>query len=137
LVLPKLRLSSCPSKFIIPNSALHYLGPTKELIPDQNKSIFSRLNDPNKADMTNRYQVSKLLIIYVVREIASRIKASGKPVVIVNTPNPSHYKSDLVREIEGPTPPDFLARSTEIGSRTLVNGVLAVRPAGPMASILC
>ncbi|KAH7152009.1 hypothetical protein B0J13DRAFT_470643 [Dactylonectria estremocensis] len=130
LLLPKLRESPVPGKFVIPNSGMHYWAPIKELIPKDNETIFSRLNDPNSADMGSRYQVTKLLVIYVTRELASRMKASQKKAITINTPNPSYCKSDLLREGVPGTPPDFLARSTEMGSRALVHGVLA----GPESS---
>lgn len=125
LLLPKLRQSPFPGKFIIPNSALHYVASPKELTSHDNAPIFSLLNNQKKTDMSSRYNIAKLLILYVVRELASRMKASGKPVVIINTPNPSYCKSGLLRDHEGPAPPDFLARTTEMGSRALVDGVLA------------
>ncbi|CAM1510894.1 Fc.00g084070.m01.CDS01 [Cosmosporella sp. VM-42] len=125
LLLPKLRSSSNPGKFVIPNSAMHYWAPTKELIPDKDKTIFSRLNDPKTADMAARYQVSKLLVLYVTRELASRMQSSKKPSIIINAPNPSYCKSGLIREVPGGAPPDFIARTTEMGSRALVHGVLS------------
>ncbi|CAF3628811.1 unnamed protein product [Fusarium graminearum] len=126
LLLPKLRKSSFPGKFIIPNSATHYWAPTKELVPDEKaEPIFSRLNDPVKSNMAARYYVSKLMVLYLTREIASRLDTSEKNSVIINTPNPSYCKSGLMREKEDVAPPDFLARSGEMGSRALVAGVLA------------
>ncbi|KAF7563907.1 hypothetical protein G7046_g214 [Stylonectria norvegica] len=125
LLLPKLRSAPSSPRFVIPNSAMHYWAPTKELIPSKDASIFSRLNDPDKADMANRYQVTKLLVIYATRELAARLQASGKKIVIINTPNPSYCKSGLIREAPGSAPPDFMARTTEMGSRALVNGALA------------
>ncbi|KAF4448937.1 hypothetical protein F53441_7706 [Fusarium austroafricanum] len=126
LLLPKLRKSSFPGKFVIPNSATHYWAPIKELVPDEKASpIFSRLNNPETSDMANRYYVSKLLVLYITREIAARLGDSEKSGVIINTPNPSYCKSGLMREKEDQTPPDFLARTSEMGSRALVDGVLA------------
>ncbi|KAG5746888.1 hypothetical protein H9Q70_010413 [Fusarium xylarioides] len=126
LLLPKLQKSSYPGKFVIPNSATHYWAPIKELIPDDKEGkIFSRLNDPEKSIMESRYYVSKLIVLYITREIASRLKASEKSNVIINAPNPSYCKSGLMREKQDVAPPDFLARSTEMGSRALVTGVLA------------
>jgi NAD(P)-dependent dehydrogenase (short-subunit alcohol dehydrogenase family) len=131
LLLPKLRQAPSTGRFVVPNSALHYLAPTKDLeVAAGGKSIFARLNDPNNVDMEARYSVSKLLVIYVTRELASMMAASDKPAVIVNTPNPSYCKSGLLREAPGPAPPSFLARTTEMGSRALVHGLLA----GPESS---
>ncbi|PCD31346.1 hypothetical protein AU210_011001 [Fusarium oxysporum f. sp. radicis-cucumerinum] len=118
--------SSYPGKFVIPNSATHYWAPIKELIPDEKADkIFSRLNNPEKSIMESRYYVSKLIVLYITREIAARLSASEKSSVIINAPNPSYCKSGLLREKQESTPPDFMARSTEMGSRALVAGVLA------------
>ncbi|EMT73429.1 hypothetical protein NOF04DRAFT_3549 [Fusarium oxysporum II5] len=126
LLLPKLQKSSYPGKFVIPNSATHYWAPIKELIPDEKAGkIFSRLNNPEKSIMESRYYVSKLIVLYITREIAARLSASEKSSVIINAPNPSYCKSGLLREKQESTPPDFMARSTEMGSRALVAGVLA------------
>ncbi|RFN43445.1 hypothetical protein FIE12Z_12324 [Fusarium flagelliforme] len=128
LLLPKLRKSTYPGKFVIPNSATHYWAPYKEIIPDgKTEPIFSRLNDPAKSDMANRYYVSKLIVLYLIREIANRLDGSEKNNVIINTPNPSYCKSGLMREKADQVPPDFLARTAEMGSRALVSGVLAGR----------
>jgi NAD(P)-dependent dehydrogenase (short-subunit alcohol dehydrogenase family) len=126
LLLPKLQKSLYPGKFVIPNSATHYWAPIKELIPDERASkIFPRLNSPEKSIMESRYYVSKLIVLYITREIAARLSASEKSSVIINAPNPSYCKSGLLREKQESTPPDFMARSTEMGSRALVAGVLA------------
>jgi NAD(P)-dependent dehydrogenase (short-subunit alcohol dehydrogenase family) len=131
LLLPKLRQSAeqfgTVPRLVIPNSALHYISPIKELDVKEGE-IFATLNDLKKADMTGRYPLSKLLVIYAVRELASRTKASKKPLIVINTPNPSYCKSQLVRENDsfGARMGDrMLARSTEMGSRALVNGVLS------------
>lgn len=125
LLLPKLRLSPSPARFVVPNSALHYLASTKDLVPDNNVSIFSRLNDPKRANIVALYNTSKLLVIYIMRELDSQMKKSGKQAVILNTPNPSYCKTDLLRNSTQTAPPDFLARTQEMGSRALVHAVLA------------
>ncbi|KAF4950763.1 hypothetical protein FGADI_7959 [Fusarium gaditjirri] len=126
LLLPKLQQSSYPGKFVIPNSATHFWAPIKELIPDEKAGkIFSRLNDPKKSIMASRYYVSKLIIVYITREVASRLGATEKSSVIINAPNPSYCKSGLLREKLETTPPAFLARTSEMGSRALVAAVLA------------
>ncbi|KAF1988216.1 putative short-chain dehydrogenase [Aulographum hederae CBS 113979] len=123
LLLPKMRQSAAQSnvlpRIVIPNSALHYLAPLKELEGD----IFANLNSPKTADMASRYPLSKLLIIYAIRELASRVD-----YVAINTPNPSFCKSGLVGEDPGFGTKLFekvLARSTEMGSRALVHGALS------------
>jgi len=132
LLLPKMQESgqqtghSC--RFVIPNSALHFMAPLTELEP-KNGSIISELNDPKKANMAGRYPVSKLLVIYAVRELAERSKSSRRGSCIINTPNPSFCKSNLAREAQEGRgfriAEKVLARSTEEGSRVLVHGLLA------------
>ncbi|KAJ9256494.1 hypothetical protein DTO207G8_2497 [Paecilomyces variotii] len=133
LLLPKLHESAEKYKInpriVIVNSALHYVASTKELDPNNNNNnngeIFSRLNDPQTADMSGRYAVSKLLVLYAVRELAERLRAR-KPLVVINTPNPSFCKSGLMGNdvsFGERTAEKLLARSTEMGSRALVHGL--------------
>ncbi|EHK22863.1 uncharacterized protein TRIVIDRAFT_150143 [Trichoderma virens Gv29-8] len=124
LLLPTMRRSEQQTgnacRFAIPNSALHYMAPLAEL---NDKNILHRLNDSKQADMSGRYPLSKLLVLYAVREIAKRAKGR----FILNTPNPSWCKSDLARETDSAgakIAEKILARSTEEGSRTLVHGLL-------------
>ncbi|CAG9949770.1 unnamed protein product [Clonostachys rosea f. rosea IK726] len=132
LLLPKMRESGKktgnPCRFTIPNSALHYMAPLGELQPGKG-SILGRLNDEKTANMGGRYPLTKLLVLYVVREIAKRAPSSGETGhFIINTPNPSFCRSDLARENADSAGfkvfERVLARSTEEGSRALLNGVL-------------
>ena len=76
-----------------------------------------------------RYNLSKLLEMYGVQEIAERITASSKTKgkVLVNHTNPGWVVSEALREWTGfkllvfKIFRFFLARSTEVGSRTTVN----------------
>jgi NAD(P)-dependent dehydrogenase (short-subunit alcohol dehydrogenase family) len=133
LLLPKLRESAEQSgiapRIVIPNSAMHYWAPLKEL--NVNGEIFAYMNDQKTADMAGRYPVSKLLVIYIVRELADRLKAANKRLVMINTPNPSYCKSQLLRDpgisssFGTKAAEKLLARSTEVGSRALVHGILS------------
>ncbi|KAI0485402.1 NAD(P)-binding protein [Xylaria cf. heliscus] len=132
LLLPKMRESHSQTgnvpRFTIPNSALHYMAPLDELKPG-NRKIMDRLNDRDTSQMAGRYNLSKLLVIYAVREFAQRSGSSGEGPCIINTPNPSFCKSNLAKESQGTAGFKFfesaMARSTEEGSRALVHGVLA------------
>lgn len=126
LLLPKMReherLTDTRCRFVIPNSALHYLAPVKELDPPTD--IFTRLNDPKKADMAGRYPLSKLLVLWVVRELADK----GVDMPIVNTPNPSFCQSDLLRENKSAVvrfATKLTARTSEQGSRVLYHGLMS------------
>ena len=133
LLLPKMRESSSQTgnacRFSIPNSALHYVASITEL-SDRNTGLMERLSDPDKADMAGRYAFSKLLVLYAVREFAARNDAAAQNntvKVIINTPNPSFCKSNLAVESQASAGfkagERIMARSTEEGSRTLVNGI--------------
>ena len=74
--------------------------------------------------MSQRYLVSKILDVFGTRAIAER---STQPVII-NTVNPGLCYSELSREMQGWAVALFmrlLARTTEVGSRTLVAAVFA------------
>jgi len=81
--------------------------------------------------MSNRYNVTKLLQLYTVRELASLLSASAKsPIIVLNISNPGFCRSNIMREatglwllfIEGLKA--VFSRTTEVGSRTLVAGAV-------------
>lgn len=88
------------------------------------ESPLKTISDPAQADMEVRYPLSKLLEVFLVQELAARVRGSE---VIITMVNPGLCRSQLGREAGW----DlwllklFFARTTEIGSRTLVAGVSA------------
>ena len=146
LLLPKLRETG--QKFnVTPHlavtcSEVHAWSPMKER---KSENIFDALNDKETANMGDRYvldcslsdsdratqligrryQISKLLQVFPCRELAARTKQSGKPNVIINYINPGLCHSELARDAGFGLAfmKFFLARSTEAGSRTIVNAV--------------
>lgn len=70
-------------------------------------------------DMSERYPVSKLLEILAIKQIAPKLEGSG---VILNSLNPGLCHSELSRDSGWVLEvlKFFLARTTEVGSRTLV-----------------
>ncbi|PSN59619.1 NAD(P)-binding protein [Corynespora cassiicola Philippines] len=86
--------------------------------------LYERLNQKNDSEsaLAERYQVSKLLEVLFIRAMADRRPASQIPVTI-NCVNPGLCHSELSREagIALTIMKFFLARSTELGSRTLVH----------------
>jgi retinol dehydrogenase 12 len=89
--------------------------------------IFAALGDTASKYQADRYNTSKLLEM-IVRELAQAITNSGKPPVIINAVNPGYCVSELQRHA---TPVMYfliklggliLARTTEVGSRTLFAG---------------
>lgn len=131
LLIPKMR-ETATSFGVLPiisvvNSALHYVVPLGE-VEGKQKSIFARLNDSKSANMQVRYAMSKLLVLFAVRAFAEYLGKRPEPLVVINTPNPSYCKSQLLRESPSAVArlaENLLARSTEMGSRALVNGILA------------
>jgi NAD(P)-dependent dehydrogenase (short-subunit alcohol dehydrogenase family) len=132
LLIPKLRETA--SKFdIVPrvsivNSALHYIAPLKEIDVEHGDGIFARLNNKETADMLMRYPLSKLLVLFGVRAFADKLAKGKGRLVVINTPNPSWCKSQLMRESSSAglrIGERILARSTEEGSRALVHAILS------------
>lgn len=82
------------------------------------------VSDPSKAKMGERYPLSKLLEVLLVQELAGRVRGSE---VIINMVNPGLCHSQLGREagLKFKLIKLVLARSTEVGSRTLVAGATA------------
>ena len=130
LILPKLKASAadfniCP-RLVITSSGAH----EQVTFPQRTeKSIFGALNDENYAQgkyWSEQYPISKLLQIFIVRSIVEEHPAETYPVTI-NLPSPGLCHSELSREAAGMQKVAFsvvkgvLARSTEKGSRTLVN----------------
>ncbi|KAK0344211.1 hypothetical protein LTR33_018931, partial [Friedmanniomyces endolithicus] len=92
-------------------------------------SIFTALNDPSKAKMMDRYNVSKLLEVFACREIA-RLHPVSDMRVTLNFLNPGLCHSELQRDVPSFLRPlvnifMLLARTTEVGARTLVHAALA------------
>ncbi|KAL6716738.1 hypothetical protein ACLMJK_006306 [Lecanora helva] len=124
MLLPKLRESG--NKF---NSTPHLTVVSSEVhgwvdFPERNSpDIFKVLNDRETANMETRYQTSKLLEVFIVRELAARARERSKGKVIMNLANPGLCHSELARDagyflyfLKL-----FLARTSEHGSRSMVN----------------
>lgn len=129
LLLPKLRETAAryntrPNLTIV-TSDLHYTVDFKE--KDAPEGIFNNMNDESKSEIASRYATTKLLEVFVVREMAAQRPAEAYPVTI-NLVNPGLCRSELGRE-----EPGFLfnvmiflfARTAEVGSRNLVYGASA------------
>ncbi|KAF2726843.1 retinol dehydrogenase 12 [Polyplosphaeria fusca] len=135
LLLPKLRESAkkynSTGRLSFVGSDLQYVAPMLEAkVPG---SLLDAMNDEKSAKhQMNRYPNSKLLLQYATREIAARSPLTPDSNVLVNNMTPGVCKSDLVRDkiplivqaimavVLG-----VLARTTEVGGRTLTD---AVRP---------
>ncbi|CZS94219.1 related to enoyl-CoA hydratase/isomerase [Rhynchosporium agropyri] len=106
LLLPKLRADAVkynitPRLAIVASEAHEQAAFVEQSAP----SIFAALNDP--MNQQDKYNLSKLLEVLVVRALAPAMTASGKPRTLATIAK------------------FFLARTTEVGSRTLVSAAAA------------
>ncbi|MCJ1243828.1 hypothetical protein MMC30_001025 [Trapelia coarctata] len=147
MILPKLRETATKynvtPRLTIVSSEVHNFTPFTER---NSPSIFDKLNDKATADMVDRYKkaarftfvslltgifsrynVSKLLEVLYCRELAAKMTESKKPTVTLNFVNPGLCHSELARNspFSLTVLKFFLARSTEVGSRTLVASACA------------
>ena len=126
LILPTLKAT----RKAIPSSHPHLTFVVSEVhawveFPEwKEENTFKVLSDPSRAKMAERYPLSKLLEVLLVQELAGRVRGSE---VIVNMLNPGLCHSELGREAGWQLwlLKQALARSTEVGSRTLVASILA------------
>ncbi|KAE9969809.1 hypothetical protein BLS_005214 [Venturia inaequalis] len=95
--------------------------------PERSASnVFDAFKDPTSKSQDDRYPTSKLLEILIVRELTT-----ATPNVVVNSVNPGYCKSELqryatpLRYILVKLGGFFVARSTEVGSRTLFAGAVS------------
>ncbi|EAW23604.1 putative short-chain dehydrogenase/reductase family protein [Aspergillus fischeri NRRL 181] len=93
--------------------------------PERNaENTFAALDDEEHTDMGERYQTSKLLQVLALREMVARMRDDS---VVVNMVNPGLCHSQLGRDsgIGLALMKMVLARTTEVGGRTLVAGAAA------------
>ncbi|KAI9817911.1 MAG: hypothetical protein M1832_004531 [Thelocarpon impressellum] len=133
LLLPKLRETAVKfdviPRLVVVASFVHFLT---KFPAAKSERIFDALNDEKQAEMNDRYNVSKLIEIYVVRELAGLLDGSDKPGrVVLNCLNPGFCRTAIMREASGLQKAfiDFakvpFSRSAEVGSRTLVAAAAA------------
>lgn len=132
LLVPTLRKSAAQHgirpRLVVVTSEMHEMARFLERKSDK---IFATLSDKSKARMMDRYPVSKLLEILAVRTLADQLKhGSSPPDVIVNCVNPGMCYSGLTRDMGAMRLVIgafrlALARTTEVGSRTLVHAALS------------
>jgi retinol dehydrogenase 12 len=125
LLLPKLKETAAKynttPRLTIVTSELHAISNLPER-KDKSGRIFDTLNDPKKASMTTRYNVSKLLEVLILRQIVESHAPAGYPVIL-NLVAPGFCRSSLVKEMDLAISAMYFAlhaRTTEVGSRCLV-----------------
>ncbi|KPI43044.1 WW domain-containing oxido [Cyphellophora attinorum] len=127
LSLPKLcetaRMTTEPGHLCLTGTVGHIFAKGKALV--KSEPIFESLNDPLTADMTDRYHLSKLLLILCFRALSEKL---GKPGhMIVSYVNPGWCQTELFRTDDGGAGGRFglwlIGRTAEVGSRTLVHAI--------------
>ncbi|KAG0700363.1 short-chain dehydrogenase [Suillus ampliporus] len=121
-----------PSRLLIVSSEAHFLADI--LGADKWPGIIKTLNDevyctPSSV-MNNRYYQSKLLQVMFIRELSSRLPTPT--LVAVSAVNPGFCHSRILRESESELLTKsgmmilkgLVARTTEVGSRTLVHAAI-------------
>lgn len=128
LMMPKLketgRKFGVKPNLVIVSSEVHFFTdfPERKAL-----NIFTELNDEKTARMGDRYHVSKLLEVFVCREIA-KYHSADQLGLTINFVNPGFCHSELTRErgngVVLSTVKNILCRTTEVGARTLVHAGL-------------
>ncbi|KAF2634563.1 putative short-chain dehydrogenase [Massarina eburnea CBS 473.64] len=136
LLFPKLRetaerFKTTPHLTVV-TSELHHqtIIPERKAVKEgKHTNLLDALNDKKVASRGGRYPVSKLMQLLCVRELVATLKAKGDTSgVVVNCVNPGFCHSSLTRDF---APIAYIgkilmrARSTEVGSRTLVHAASA------------
>ncbi|GIJ84820.1 hypothetical protein Asppvi_003671 [Aspergillus pseudoviridinutans] len=88
------------------------------------ENTFAALDDEKHTNMRERYATSKLLQVLILREIVARMRDDS---VVVNMLNPGLCHSQLGRDLgfKLALMKIVMARTTEVGSRTLLAGAAA------------
>ncbi|KAF4311833.1 short-chain dehydrogenase [Botryosphaeria dothidea] len=131
LLLPALKKTSLKYNITphltIVSSTLHH---DAKFVEGQRDDIFAALAENNPANMEDRYAVSKLLEVYAVRELAGLLPVD-KTGVVINLLCPGLCWTELTRNVPWGTWLQiaimriFLARSAEVGSRTILHAAVA------------
>ncbi|KAL8400506.1 hypothetical protein RB594_000773 [Gaeumannomyces avenae] len=145
LLLPSMRRTAArfnvePRVSFVGSDAHQFTRFTERNPPPGRSGILDVFRDPAVMN-TDRYNVSKVMILMCARELAARLDGGGgggddhpeRNPVVVNTLNPGMCRSQLSRH--APFPLDWIValfmrlvgRSTEVGSRTLVAAAAAGR----------
>ncbi|KAF2166304.1 hypothetical protein M409DRAFT_66767 [Zasmidium cellare ATCC 36951] len=130
LLLPKLQQTgeehNTETYFSVVGSAIQIFAPYNQL---SQPNLFAALSDESKADMLNRYYLSKLLCTLCVQAVARRTQHLNH--VIINCVSPGFCDTGLYSHFSPPLYTRVLLRvigsSAEEGSRCLVWGVLGGR----------
>ncbi|KAH7118517.1 hypothetical protein EDB81DRAFT_667994, partial [Dactylonectria macrodidyma] len=133
-ILPMLRRSrektGQTARLVITSSVMHEDAKFAER---HKTSIFDSFNKDNKSYISDRYNTSKLLEVFLTRSIAAAMHKGPHATqpVILNTVNPGLCHSVLDKDVKGvagtilTVAKALMARTTEVGGRTLVHSTAA------------
>ncbi|KAF3911322.1 hypothetical protein ABW21_db0205175 [Orbilia brochopaga] len=140
LLLPKIRQSYNKSAGLMPalvvvTSDTHYMTAFKQKkAAGERLGILNALNDRKTSENFDKYPTSKLLEVFIVRQLAKWVDRNMQGEVIVNCVNPGLCNSDLNREsgimyygLE--IVKRVIARTSEVGSRNYLWAATAGRAA--------
>ena len=139
LLLPQLRATarkhSTTPNIAIVGSAVHFWCDPAQLTGPVEGNILKSLSEEKTAVMKDRYYLSKLPVMLLVRYLAKLLERSaasdptGKPLVIINNVAPGFCKTNLFRQMDlnvgMKAGMAIIGRSSEHGARTLVHGAVA------------
>jgi retinol dehydrogenase-12 len=134
LALPKLKetskLGGSHTNLVIVGSMQHIFAPSEQLLNvPEDKNIFEALSDPKAPNMQKRYELTKLMVQQVEKELTFRLSKSGECQVVMNCVNPGWYATELSRYYDKGRAVgvifSLIGRTAEAGSRTLVHAVTA------------
>ncbi|KAH7148257.1 hypothetical protein EDB81DRAFT_458004 [Dactylonectria macrodidyma] len=117
-------------RLVITGSVVHKMAKFRER---QEPSIFEAFNKDKKPYIADRYNTSKLLVVLLVRSIVAAMKNgphSAEPLIFSNV-NPGLCHSELDKDVKGLAgfvlgfAKTMMARTTEVGGRTLVHSAAA------------
>ena len=134
-LLPKLRATAKEKgvdvNLTIVGSCIHIFGPDNQLDIPQDQSLLATLSQERRADMSQRYNLSKLMIHLCFNEMAAEEQSGSENQVVMNLVNPGWCSTELARSRptnSGEKGAFFIfGRTPEQGSRTLVHAITAGR----------
>lgn len=132
LLLPILQRSARSTgqrgRMTIVGSDMMYMAQPEDL--QTSGSILDKLNTKGEIDIGSYYRLSKLLVFYATRRIAQEHLVNEKSNVVITVMTPGACVSDIFRDdmpmsqrIGMIIGMKLLARTTEVGGRTLVDAV--------------
>jgi len=132
LLLPTLQRSAKttgqPGRMTVVGSDLMYVAQPEDLQTEG--PVLEKLNTKGEIDIGSYYRLSKLLVFYANRRIADEHPVSNQSNVIMTVVTPGACVSDIFRDdmalaqrVGMAIGMKLLARTTEVGGRTLVNAI--------------